>query len=104
MQEKTIKYLSSIHSPDDVKKIPENEIDALSSEIREELVRIVKSPEGTISLDLTGKKNGRGAYICKKEECLEAAFKKKQLDYAFKEKVEASCYEKIREEFIKNVK
>ncbi len=71
---------------------------------KKELVRIVKSPEGTISLDLTGKKNGRGAYICKKEECLEAAFKKKQLDYAFKEKVEASCYEKIREEFIKNVK
>ena len=71
---------------------------------KKELVRIVKSPEGTISLDITGKKNGRGAYICKKEACLESAFKKKQLDYAFKEKIEASVYGKIREEFLENVK
>ena len=53
MQEKTIKYLSSIHSPDDVKKIPENEIDALSSEIREELVRIVTSFEYQESIELS---------------------------------------------------
>ena len=52
MQEKTIKYLSSIHSPDDVKKIPENEIDALSSEIREELVRIVTQNGGHLASNL----------------------------------------------------
>ena len=71
---------------------------------KKDLIRIVKSPEGTISLDITGKKNGRGAYICKNEKCLENAFKKKQLDYAFKDKVEAETYEILREEFVKNVR
>ena len=59
---------------------------------------------GTISIDITGKKNGRGAYICKNEECLSMAFKKKQLDYAFKDKVSQKTYEILREEFLENVK
>lgn len=71
---------------------------------KKDLIRIVKSPEGTISLDITGKKNGRGAYICKNEKCLENAFKKKQLDYAFKDKVASETYEILREEFVKNVR
>ena len=49
---------------------------------KKELVRIVKSPEGEISLDLTGKKNGRGAYICKSRECLAKARKAKRLEKA----------------------
>jgi predicted RNA-binding protein YlxR (DUF448 family) len=65
---------------------------------KKSLIRIVKEPEGTISIDLTGKKNGRGAYICKNKKCLEMAFKKKQLDYSFKEKVSAETYEKLKEE------
>ena len=53
MNEKnTIKYLSNIHSPDDVKKIPENEIDSLSAEIREELVRIVSQNGGHLASNL----------------------------------------------------
>ena len=44
-----------------------------------ELIRIVKSPEGDVSVDLTGKKSGRGAYICKDIKCLEKAFKAKRL-------------------------
>ena len=40
---------------------------------KRELIRVVKSAEGEISLDLTGKKNGRGAYICENIECLKAA-------------------------------
>ena len=71
---------------------------------KKDLIRLVKSPEGTISLDITGKKNGRGAYICRSEACLENAFKKKQLDYAFKVKVDSEVYENLREEFVKNVK
>ena len=43
---------------------------------KRELVRIVRSPEGEISLDLTGKKAGRGAYICPKKECLKLARKR----------------------------
>ena len=42
---------------------------------KKELIRAVKSPEGEISLDLTGKKSGRGAYICKKSACFKKARK-----------------------------
>ena len=59
-------------------------------------------PQQASSRAKTGKLSGRGAYICKSEKCLETAFKKKQLDYAFKDKVEASVYENLREEFFKN--
>ena len=43
---------------------------------KRELIRVVKSPEGEIGIDLTGKKNGRGAYICNNPECLKKAKKK----------------------------
>ena len=69
---------------------------------KKSLIRIVKDPEGKISIDFTGKKNGRGAYICKNKECLELAFKKKQLDYSFKEKVEPSVYENLKRELEEN--
>ena len=83
-----------------MKTLPQRKcIGCKSSFDKKDLIRIVKSPEGTISLDKTGKKNGRGAYICKNDKCLETAFKKKQLDYAFKEKVEASVYETLKKEF-----
>ena len=44
---------------------------------KRELARIVRTPEGSIVLDLTGKENGRGAYFCPDRKCLEAAFKRK---------------------------
>ena len=50
---------------------------------KRELVRVVKSPEGTLSLDLTGKKSGRGAYVCRRLSCLQAARKAKRLERAF---------------------
>ncbi len=50
---------------------------------KKELVRIVRSPEGEISVDLTGKKSGRGAYICKDSKCLASAKKAKRLERAF---------------------
>ena len=50
---------------------------------KRELVRVVKSPEGEISLDLTSRKNGRGSYICKSIECFEKAIKRKSFERAF---------------------
>jgi len=47
------------------------------------LLRIVKSPDGAISLDLTGKGPGRGAYVCRSNECLKRAVKSKALSRAF---------------------
>ena len=50
---------------------------------KRELLRVVRSPEGEISFDLTGRKPGRGAYVCRSAECLGQAIKKKQLERAF---------------------
>ena len=47
---------------------------------KRELIRVVKSPEGEITLDFKGKKPGRGAYVCRSEACLKRAIKQKQLE------------------------
>lgn len=49
---------------------------------KKELIRVVRSPEGEISIDLKGKKSGRGAYVCYDASCLKRALKQKQLDRA----------------------
>lgn len=65
---------------------------------KKELVRVVKSPEGEISLDLTGKKSGRGAYVCRNSECLARAIKAKRLEKAFSCEIPAEVYQKMEEE------
>ena len=50
---------------------------------KKELLRVVRSPEGAVSIDLTGRKPGRGAYVCHSAECLKRAIKQKQLERAF---------------------
>ncbi len=62
------------------------------------LVRVVKSPEGDISLDLTGKKSGRGAYVCKNANCLKKARKKKAFERAFGVTIDDGVYDKMEEE------
>ena len=63
---------------------------------KKELLRIVRTPEGNIEADLTGKKNGRGAYICKSEECLNKAIKVKKLEKVFEREISPELYESIR--------
>ena len=63
---------------------------------KRQLLRIVKSKEGIIEVDLTGKKNGRVAYICKSEECLNKLVKSKKLEKAFKQEISEEVYESIR--------
>ena len=59
-----------------MKKIPERTCMACNKQMpKQDLLRIVKSKDGIIEVDLTGKKNGRGAYICKNAECLKKAIK-----------------------------
>ena len=65
---------------------------------KRELIRAVRSPEGTVSLDKTGKANGRGAYLCPDAECFKKLKKKRGLDKAFKCQVPAEIYEKLEEE------
>lgn len=69
---------------------------------KQELIRAVRSPEGEISLDLTGKKNGRGAYICKSKNCLAAAIKAKRFERAFGCKIEQPVYDSLLNELEQN--
>jgi predicted RNA-binding protein YlxR (DUF448 family) len=61
-------------------------------------VRIVRSKEGVISVDLTGKMPGRGAYICRDVSCLNMAVKAKRLERAFSTKIEPEIYDRLRSE------
>lgn len=65
---------------------------------KKELVRVVRSPEGEVSLDLTGKKPGRGAYVCRSAECMAKAKKAKRFDRAFSCEIPDEVYERMEEE------
>lgn len=65
---------------------------------KRELIRIVRTPEGRYLLDQTGRKNGRGAYLCPNADCLEKAWRTKGLDRSFRETVPREVYERLREE------
>lgn len=60
------------------------------------LIRIVKNKNGDISIDKTGKANGRGAYICNNIECLEKAIKSKRLEKTFEMKIDEEIYNNLR--------
>ena len=76
------------------KKIPMRKcIGCNEQKTKKELVRFVRSPEGDISLDLVGKKSGRGAYICPDAECLRKARKSKRLDRIFEVSVPENVYD-----------
>lgn len=82
-----------------VKKIPIRTcIGCNEGKPKKELIRVVKTAEGEVSIDFTGKKNGRGAYICPNISCLEKAIKTKRLSRAFEMPIENEVYERLREE------
>ncbi len=67
-----------------------------SQKNKKDLIRIVKNKEGIISIDRTGKANGRGAYICDNIECLENAIKTKRLEKTFETSISNEIYENLR--------
>lgn len=80
---------------------------------KQELVRVVKSPDikdengnvtqkGTVSLDLTGKKSGRGAYVCRSLDCLQKARKARRFERAFSMQIPPEVYDKMEEEISLN--
>lgn len=68
------------------------------SKPKKELIRVVRTPDGSVELDLSGKKNGRGAYVCKNAECLKKAEKAKRFDRAFETAVPPEVYDALRKE------
>ena len=66
---------------------------------KRELIRVVKSPEGGVFIDPTGKKNGRGAYLCKDPDCFARVRSSKLLNREFKTEIPAEIYEQLEEQY-----
>lgn len=65
---------------------------------KKELIRVIRDKDGEISVDVTGRKNGRGAYICPNEQCLAKAIKNKGLERTLKTKIPEEIYNELKKE------
>lgn len=65
---------------------------------KKEMIRVLKTPEETITIDMTGRKNGRGAYICKELSCLEKALKNHGLERSLKTTIPVEIHESLKRE------
>ena len=65
---------------------------------KKEMIRVLKTPEEEFVLDASGKKHGRGAYLCPSGECLERAIKSKGLERSFKQAIPSEVYDELKEE------
>ena len=82
-----------------VKKIPQRQcVGCREMKEKKSLLRVVKSPEGEVSLDFGGKMNGRGAYICPDPECLKKVRKSKALDRSLEVPIPEEVYERLEKE------
>ena len=82
------------------KKIPLRQcVGCMEMKEKKSMMRVLKTPEGDIVLDTTGKKNGRGAYLCKSMECLKKAQKNKGLERSFKMSLSNEIYAGLEKEF-----
>ncbi len=68
---------------------------------KKELIRVIRTPEGEVLIDFTGRKNGRGVYICNNAECLKIAYKKKSLDRSLRMNVSNDIYQQLEDTILK---
>ncbi len=88
-----------------VRKIPQRTCLGCKSVFpKKELLRVVRTPEGEVTIDPTGKKSGRGAYTCPKVECLELAFKGSMLERALEIEITPQQKDTLRSEMVKFIK
>ena len=86
-----------------IKKIPMRQcLGCNEHKPKKELIRVVRSPEGEISLDFNGKKSGRGAYICRDVKCLKKARKSKRIDSNLGVTVPEEVYDRMESELSEN--
>jgi len=84
------------------KKIPLRQcVGCLEMKSKKEMMRVLKTAEDGIILDMTGKKNGRGAYLCMERECLKKARKNKGLERSLKMNIPEEIYDSLEKEFEK---
>lgn len=85
-----------------VKKIPQRMcVGCKEMKGKKSLIRVVRTPEEEVVIDATGKKSGRGAYICPTAECLQAAMRSKGLERSLKTKISPEIYEVLKEQLPK---
>ena len=85
-----------------VRKIPQRMcVGCKEMKEKKQLLRIVRTPEGEIVIDKTGKKSGRGAYVCYDKSCIEKAYKQKSLEKALEKNIDSEVYENLLTEFDK---
>ena len=85
------------------KKIPMRQCMGCSEhKPKKELLRVVLSPDGEVSLDFTGKKSGRGSYICKSVKCLQKAQKSRRLERSLNHEIPEEVYAKLEAELSEN--
>ncbi|MEA2087993.1 MAG: YlxR family protein [Candidatus Caldatribacteriota bacterium] len=70
---------------------------------KKEMIRIIRTPEGNIEIDKTGKKSGRGAYLCGNVECLDIALRKNNLNRSLKQDIPLETINELRKAFLKNI-
>lgn len=82
-----------------MKKIPMRKcVGCQEMKSKKEMIRVIRTAEDEFLLDATGKKNGRGAYVCKSKECLSKAIKSKGLERSFKQSIPKEVYETLEKE------
>ena len=82
-----------------VRKVPMRQcIGCQEMKNKKEMIRVIKTSEEEILLDATGKKNGRGAYLCRSMECFEKAVKSRGFERSLKIKIPKEVYENLKEE------
>ncbi len=85
-----------------IKKLPERRcVGCGETKLKKELIRVVKTPDDEIALDKTGKKSGRGAYICPSLSCLKKARKSKRIDSSLGVSIPDEIYDRLEEEISK---
>lgn len=81
------------------KKVPMRQcIGCQEMKSKKDMMRVLKTPEDSIIIDVSGKKNGRGAYLCFSKECFEKAVKNKGLERSLKVKIPQDVYESLKKE------
>ena len=91
--------MSEKQQPQKQKKIPVRQCLGCNEHMpKNSLLRVVRSPEGEVSLDFTGKKSGRGAYICKSLSCLKKVRKSKRLEHSLSCAISPEVYDRMEAE------
>ena len=70
---------------------------------KKELIRIIRTPEGKIEIDKTGKKSGRGAYLCDNIECLDTTLRENRLNRSFKQDITLQTLDELRKVFLESI-